>query len=92
MSAPVFIEVEGKRYRSVSLDEWIMQLQAGHPARAELATLRSTAASALEAVDKLERENSELQRQLIKVQLQQTNAARAGQETHPQTRPLPAGQ
>lgn len=81
------IEVEGKRYRSVTLDEWMMQLQADHPARAELAQLRQTAASALEAVDKLERENSELNRQLIRVQLQQTKQPK--EKDGPVTEPKP---
>lgn len=64
------ITVEGKNYRSVSLDEWMIPLAPDHPAREELKQLRLTIATQMEQIDKLERENSELNQQLIKVQLQ----------------------
>lgn len=67
---PQVITVEGKNYRSVSLDEWMIPLAPDHPAREELKQLRLTLASHMEAIDKLERENSELNQQLIKLQLQ----------------------
>ncbi len=70
MTQPQTIVVEGKNYRSVSLDEWMIPLAPDHPAREELKQLRLTVATQMEQIDKLERENSELNQQLIKVQLQ----------------------
>lgn len=68
MRDPKFIEFEGQRLRSVTLDEWMMALDNDHPARLELGDLRRTAMKALEAVDKLERENVELAEDARKLQ------------------------
>ena len=55
---------EGKRYVSVSLDEWMGQLQNDHPAREELKQIRLTVIRALEHIDRLEKDNAALHNQL----------------------------
>lgn len=77
---PQFQTVEGQTYRTVTLDEWMMPLDPQHPARAELKDLRMKLAAALQTIDELERENSELNGQMIKAQMAYETKNRTDQD------------
>lgn len=70
------ITIEGKRYRSVSLDEWMMQLQKDHPARQELIDLRLKLAGLTAKVSELEAENASLNQKINQ------HAQSAGNQTY----------
>jgi hypothetical protein len=62
--------IDGKLYRSVSLDEWMSQLASDHPAVAELREIRLKLAEAVRQLDRFEAENAALHQQILTYQLQ----------------------
>jgi hypothetical protein len=63
--------IEGKVYRSVTLDEWMSQLAGDHPAVEELRAIRLKLAEAAVLLDRLEAENAALSKQILAYQLKQ---------------------
>jgi len=70
--------IEGKLYRSVTLDEWLSQLAGDHPAVLELRDLRLKIADLVQHLDRMERENAEMSRQILGYQLQASTTALKG--------------